>query len=209
MLKMQLIQFQAGCDNAQMLGEKSVKDGSQFEEESSETDDEVGVKSGNQTDDTDVGKIERSDHASANFEQSNEVELADVKSEVESSNSSSGKLESIFEDENENVEEVYPEAAPNEVRKSLSSAFEGTEAVNVDKNVKSQESFGGETESVRGDLKKQQQMTKKDLERRKEELVYLREGAVAQAVLFITRQNNIISMKRVITRIKNIDLCCC
>ena len=51
-----------------MLGEEPIQDGAQFEEESSETDDEMGVKSGNQTDETNADKIERSDDASANFE---------------------------------------------------------------------------------------------------------------------------------------------
>ena len=50
-VKMQLIQLQAGYENAQVLGEK---DGSQFEEESSEADDEqTGIKGEDEADETD------------------------------------------------------------------------------------------------------------------------------------------------------------
>ena len=169
-----------------MLGEEPIQDGSQSEEESSETDDEMGVKSGNQTDETNADKIERSDNASANFEEL-EVELANAKSEIESGTSSYGvdKLESIFEDEMENLEEVDLEAASNE-----ESIFEENNMVNAD----SQEGFEGRAELVIGDLKKQHQMTKTDLKRKQEELVYLREGAAAQAVLYITRQYKLLTI---------------
>ena len=169
-----------------MLGEEPIQDGAQFEEESSETDDEMGVKSGNQTDETNADKIERSDNASANFEEL-EVELANAKSEIESGTSSYGvdKLESIFEDEMENLEEVDLEAASNE-----ESIFEENNMVNAD----SQEGFEGRAELVIGDLKKQHQMTKTDLKRKQEELVYLREGAAAQAVLYITRQYKLLTI---------------
>ena len=188
---MRLTQFQAGYDNEQMLGEEPVQDGAQSEEESSGTDDEMGVKSGNQTDEID-SKVEREDHASvstsANFDQSEEPQAKfNTKSEVESSNSSSGvdKLESIFEDEMENLEEVDLEAASNE-----ESIFEENNMVNAD----SQEGFEGRAELVIGDLKKQHQMTKTDLKRKQEELVYLREGAAAQAVLYITRQYKLLTI---------------
>ena len=172
-----------------MLGEKPIKDGSQFEEESSETNEQTGIK----TDQTD-GKIERTDDASANFDESEELEVElgnNAKFEIESGNNSYGvdKLESIIEEEKEN--EDYPETAPEEARENFLSVFKGEDdGDDGDKNENSQDGFEGGAEIVKGDLKKRRQMTKKDVERKKEELVYLREGAVAQAVLFITRQYN-------------------
>ena len=169
---MQLIQFQAGYDNAQVLGEK---DGSQFEEESSETDEQTGIKSEDQADETD-GKIERSDQSE---------ELANANSEIESGNNSPGadKLEPIIEEEKENVEEVAP--TPKEASQRLLSIIEGKEVVDdvADKNVNSREGF------EEGDLKKKEMREKDVTDREKlEELVSLREAALAKAVLFITRQ---------------------
>ena len=166
-----------------MLVEKPIKDGSQFDEESSETDEQTGIK----TDETD-GKIERTDDASANFDESEELEVElgnNAKSERESSGVE--KLESIIEEEKEN--EDYPETANEESREDFLSVFKAEDGGDDgDKNVNSQEGFEGRVEFMRGDLKKRRQMMKKDFERKKEELVYLREGALAQAVLFITRQ---------------------
>ena len=170
-----------------MLVEKPIKDGSQFEEESSETDEQTRIK----TDETD-GKIERTDDASANFDESEELEVElgnNAKSEIESGNNSSGveKLESIIEEEKEN--EDYPETANEESREDFLSVFKSEDGGDDgDKNVNSQDGFEEGVDFARVDLKKRRQMTKKDVERKKEELVYLREGALAQAVLFITRQ---------------------
>ena len=73
---MQLIQLQAGYDNAQVLGEEEE---SWFEETGSKTDQQTGIKSANQANEID-GKVERTDQ--------NE-ELAG-NSEIESGNNSSG-----------------------------------------------------------------------------------------------------------------------
>ena len=157
-LKLQLIQF-----NAHLLGEK---DGSEFEEATSETDEETEIKSEDQADKAD-GKIESEELASAN-------------SEIKSGNNSPGadKLEPIIEEEKENMEEAVP--TPKKASQRLLSIFEGKEVVDdvPDKNVNSREGFEG------GNLKRGKEEVS---DREKEELVYLREGAVAQAVLFITR----------------------
>ena len=145
-IKMQLIQFQAGYENAQVLGEK---DGSQFE-----TDEQTGIKS--------------------------------------------DKLESIVEEEN--VEEVAP--TPKEASQGLLSIFEDKEVVDdvPDKNVNSREGFEG------GDLKKREMREKDVTDREKlEELVSLREAALAKAVLFITRQLSKICFHN----LRNIHFCGC
>ena len=177
-VKMQLIQLQAGYENAQVLGEK---DGSQFEEESSEADDEqTGIKGEDEADET------------------------DGKSEIEFGNNSPGadKLESIIE-EKENVEEVAP--TPKKASQRLLSIFEGKEVVDdvPDKNVNSREGFEG------GDLKKREMREKDVTDREKlEELVSLRETTLAKAVLFITRQ---LSIKEQIYfhNLRNIHFCGC
>ena len=150
-----------------MLGEKPIKDGSQFEEESFERNEQTGIK----TDQTD-GKIERTDQSE---------ELANANSEIESGNNSPGadKLEPIIEEEKENAEMADP--TPKEASQRLLSIFEGKEVVDdvPDKNVNSREGFEG------GNLKRRKEEVS---DREKEELVYLREAALAKAVLFITRQ---------------------
>ena len=81
------------------------------------------------------------------------------------------------------MEEVAP--TPKEASQRLLSIFEGKEVVDdvPDKNVNSREGF------ERGDLKKREMREKDVTDREKlEELVSLREAALAKAVLFITRQ---------------------
>ena len=103
-------------------------------------------------------------------------------SEKESGNDSSGanKLESIFEDENEGKEVVDDVS---------------------NKHVNSKESFEGSDWTKRGEMREK--------ERKKEELVFLREVALAKAVLFITRQVFTISMNRFAFTMINIHLCGC
>ena len=89
-VKMQLIQF-----NAHLLGEK---DGSEFEEATSETDEETEIKSEDQADKAD-GKIERSRQSE---------ELASANSESGNNSPGADKLEPIIEEEKENMEEAVP-----------------------------------------------------------------------------------------------------
>ena len=103
-------------------------------------------------------------------------------SEKESDNNSSGadKLESIFEDENEGKEVVDDVS---------------------NKHVNSKESFEGSDWTKRGKMREKEQ--------KKEELVFLREVALAKAVLFITRQLFTIPINRFASTMIKIHLCGC
>ena len=156
------------------MREELVKDDAQFGEDLEESENKIEIvnRNSNRTDNT-------RDH--------------DHQYEIEESNSRKSfveaKLESIFEDEKEKEKQVdNSEGTEGSRTYSIQNVSLG-EKLGGGENLKNLPCFEEDLKSDESNLRTGQKLTKgDDCHKTGEELVYKREGALAQAVIFITRQ---------------------
>ena len=175
LLKLGVIQSQAGLHKEQMMREELVKDDAQFGEDLEESENKIEIVNRNSN---------RTDNTRDYFDHQYEIEESNSrKSFVEE------KLESIFEDEKEKEKQVDNSEGTEGSRTYSTQNVSLVEKAGGGENLKNLPCFEEDLKSDESNLRTGQKLTKGDVcHKTEEELVYKREGALAQAVIFITRQ---------------------
>ena len=175
LLKLGVIQSQAGLHKEQMMREELVKDDAQFGEDLEESENKIEIVNRNSN---------RTDNTRDYFDHQYEIEESNSrKSFVEE------KLESIFEDEKEKEEHVDNSEVAEGSRTYSTQNVSFVEKADGAENLKNLPSFEEDLKPDESNLRTGHKLTKgDDYHKTEEELVYKREGALAQAVIFITRQ---------------------